>query len=221
VDLFSTDNSDDIQFVATTTSQGYFTNVGKTRRQGLDLALGGALGALTWHAAYSFVDATYRSAFEVNAEGNSTADANGNIQVLPGDRIPLIPRHTGRVRLDYAVTGTWDMGLSLIATSGAYLHGNENNANQPDGAAILGTGRIGGYAVVNLDSTWRVARCADLFARVVNVLDRRYATAGFLTPSAFNAEGSFRTDPDTWTSENSVSPAQPFAVWAGVRVHWD
>src|SRR5450432_1059039 len=31
VDLFSTNNTDDIQFVATTTSQGYFANVGKTR----------------------------------------------------------------------------------------------------------------------------------------------------------------------------------------------
>jgi outer membrane receptor protein involved in Fe transport len=221
IGLFSTNNTDDIQFVATTTSQGYFANVGKTRRQGVDLAVGGRLAALTWHASYSFIDATYRSSFRINAEANSTADANGNIQVSSGDRIPLVPRHTGRLRLDYAVTGDWDVGASLVATSGSFLHGNENNANQPDGAGVVGTGTLGGYCVVNMDTTYRLGRRADLFVRLVNVLDRQYATAGFLSASSFSAEGSFRTDPDTWTSENSVSPAQPFAVWAGVRVHWD
>ena len=74
---------------------------------------------------------------------------------------------------------------------------------------------------MNLDTTYRLGRLAEVFLRVVNVLDRQYATAGFLTRSAFNPDGSFRPDPDTWTGENSVSPAQPFAMWAGVRVHWD
>jgi outer membrane receptor protein involved in Fe transport len=221
IDLFSTDNTDDIQFVATTSSQGYFANVGKTRRQGLDLAVGGRLAALRWHASYSLIDATYRSSFQVNADANSTADADGNIQVVAGNRIPLIPRNTGRLRLDYAVTGYWDVGASVIATSGSFLHGNENNANQPDGAQVLGTGTIGGYCVVNMDSTYRLGRLAEVFVRVVNVLDRKYATAGFLTASSFNPDGSFRADPAAWTGENSVSPAQPFAVWAGVRVHWD
>ena len=221
IDLFSTNNTDDIQFVATTTSQGYFANVGKTRRQGFDLALGGKIRALAWHASYSFIDATYRSSFQVNADSNSTADADGNIQIVPGNRIPLIPRNTGRLRLDYAVTGNWDVGASIVATSGSFLHGNENNANQPDGVAVLGTGTIGGYCVVNMDTTYRLGKLADVFVKVANVLDRKYATAGFLTSSSFDANGAFRPDPDTWTGENSVAPAQPFAVWAGVRVHWD
>jgi hypothetical protein len=50
IDTFRTNNSNDIQFVATTTSEGYFANVGTTRRQGGDLALGGKLTPdLTWH----------------------------------------------------------------------------------------------------------------------------------------------------------------------------
>ena len=219
--MFNTDNTDDIQFVATTTSQGYFANVGKTRRQGFDLALGGRLAALRWHASYSLVDATYRSSFELNADANSTADASGNILIVPGNRIPLVPRNTGRLRLDYALTGDWALGATVVATSGSFLHGNENNANHPDGVAVLGTGTIGGYCVVNLDTTYHVGRRADVFVKVVNLLDRKYATAGFLTRSAFSPAGDFRPDPDTWTAENSVSPAQPFAMWAGVRVHWD
>ncbi len=221
LDVFLTNNSHDIQFVATTTTEGYFANVGNTRRQGLDFALGGKLKAFTWRMTYSFVDATYRSNFEVTAQSNSTADEHGNIQVDPGDRIPLIPRHTGRLRLDYALTPRWDVGGSLILSSGSFLHGDENNANQPDGGTILGSGRIGGYRVVNLESTWHVAKAADLFVKVANVFDRRYATAGFLTGNPFNPDGAFRPDPADWTNENAVSPAQPLSLWAGVRVQWE
>lgn len=221
VELFHTANHDDIQFIATTTSQGYFANVGDTRRQGLDLALGGKLQRLRWHLVYSFVDATYQSSFAVNAESNSTADDDGNIQVSPGDRIPLVPRHTGRLVLDYAVTHDWDIGGNLVVASGSFLHGNENNANQADGDDVIGSGRIGGYAVVNLNSTYHVAKFLDVFIKVANVFDRRYATAGFLTGNSFDPDGTFRPDPDDWTNENSVSPAQPRAVWAGVRLRWE
>jgi iron complex outermembrane recepter protein len=58
----------------------------------------------------------------------------------------------------------------------------------------------------------------QLFARVVNLFDRRYATAGFLTSNAFTPSGTFIANPSNWTNENAVSPAQPFAVWAGVRL---
>jgi outer membrane receptor protein involved in Fe transport len=226
VDVFHTVNSNDIQFIATTTSEGYFNNVGKTRRRGADLAVGGKIADLSWHVVYSFVDATYQSNFEVNGESNSTADADGNIQVRAGDRIPLIPRHTGRVVLDYDLTKNWDVGANVIVSSGAFLHGDENNANQAggtngEGDAVVGSGRISGYAVVNLHSTYHIGKSTDLFVRVANVFDKNYATAGFLTSNSFNANGSFRADPDDWTNENAVSPAQPRAVWVGMRFRWE
>jgi outer membrane receptor protein involved in Fe transport len=225
MDLFHTVNSNDIQFIATTTSQGYFDNVGSTRRQGADCAVGGKIADLSWRVVYSFVDATYQSNFEVNGESNSTADADGNIQVRPGNRIPLIARHTGRLVLDYDVTRNWDVGANAIVSSGVFLHGDENNANQAggingEGAAVSGTGRIGGYTAVNLHSTYRLGKSADLFVRVANVFDKRFATAGFLTSNSFNANGSFRADPDDWTNENAVSPSQPRAVWVGMRFRW-
>ena len=222
-DLFRTVNSNDIQFVATATNAGYFDNVGDTRRQGLDLALGGKQGGLSWHLAYSFVDATFQSGFTLNAASNSTADANGNILVTPGDRIPLIPRQTGRLVLDYAVTPRWHVGGSLVAAAGSYLHGNENNANQAggtngSGAYIEGTGWIPGYAVVNLESSYRFTPRAEAFVHVVNLLDRQYSTAGFLTSNSFTASGVFIANPAAWTNENAVSPAEPLAIWVGVRL---
>ena len=58
---FRTVNSDDILFVGTTTSAGYFTNFGKTRRQGLELGLSGNHGPLEWGASYSYIRATFQS----------------------------------------------------------------------------------------------------------------------------------------------------------------
>lgn len=224
-DVFRTINSDDIQFVATATNAGYFDNVGSTRRQGLDLSFGGKEGGLNWHVTYSFVDATFQSTFMVNASSNSTADANGNIFVQPGDRIPLIPKNTGRLILDYEVTPQWDLGGNLIATSGSYLHGNENNANRPGqtngaGAYVSGSGWICGYALVNLQGTYRATQHVELFARLDNLFDKRYATAGFLTSNSFNPNGSFIANPADWPNENAVSPGPPRAVWGGMRVRF-
>ena len=224
--LFHTRSSNDLQFVSTSTSQGYFSNVGDTRRQGADLGLGGRLGKLKWHMVYSYVDASYRSAFGLSAGSNSSADASGGIMVQPGNHIPLIPRHTGRLVLDYAATERWNLGANLILSSGSYLRGNENNANQAGGtnaagSQIAGSGRIGGYAVLNLNSDYRLLHNLDLFLRIVNVFDRDYATSGVLTSNPFTPGGSFRQNPADWTNENAVSPAQPRAAWGGVRVSWD
>src|SRR6516165_1671592 len=222
-DLFRTANSNDIQFVATATNSGYFENVGSTRRQGLDLALGGRRGGLHWQMIYSLVDATFQSSFTVNAPSNSSADAAGNILVRPGDRIPLIPRHTARLILDYALSARWDVGGNLVAASGSYLHGNENNSNQAGrtnaaGLLVLGRGWLPGYAAVNLHTTFRISDHAELFARLVNLFDRRYATAGFLTRNAFEPDGSFIANPADWSNEDAISPAQPPAIWAGARL---
>ena len=224
-DLFRTINHDDIQFIATTTNSGYFDNVGNTRRQGLDLGVGGKVGSLSWRVAYSFVDATYQSQFVVSAASNSSADANGDIVVHPGDRLPLVPRQTGRVVLDYSFSQRLQAGANLVMASGSYLHGNENNANvagATNGAgqtiAADGTGWIPSYVLLNLQGTYRLGESVQLFARVVNLFNAQYASAGFLTVNTFTPSGSFRTNPADWTNENAVSPGAPRGVWAGVRL---
>jgi len=115
---------------------------------------------------------------------------------------------------------------NLIAASGAYLHGDENNANQAGvtnagGAYISGTGWIPGYTVVNLQSTYHVTKRAEIFARLINLFDKQYATAGFLTTSSFSANGTFIPDPNNRPNENAVAPAAPRAIWVGMRVRWE
>lgn len=225
-DAFRTVNRDDIQFIATTTNSGYFANVGDTRREGVDLAVGGKDGKLHWNISYSLVDATFQSSFVVSADSNSAADANGNILVRRGDRIPLIPRHTGKLTVGYQFTPKLDVGANIVVTSGSYLHGDENNANQAggtngEGQYIMGSGRIGGYAVVNLQGTYHLSPRFDVFARCANLLNHEYATAGFLSTNTFNPNGTYRFDRAEWTNENAVAPGAPFAVWAGVRLTLD
>jgi len=225
-DVFHTVNRDDLQFVAIGTNAGYFANVGNTRRQGLDLSLGGKDGGFDWHVTYSYVDATFQSNFEVSAESNSTADADGTVLVRPGDRIPLIPKHTGRLVVGYELAQRWNIGGNVIVAAGSYLHGNENNANQAggtngEGAYISGTGWIPGYTVVNLQTTYHMTKHADIFASLGNLFDKQYATAGFLTNSSFNAHGTFISNPSNWSNENAVAPAAPRTIWVGMRVRWE
>jgi outer membrane receptor protein involved in Fe transport len=186
------------------------------------VALRGRQGGWHWQVMYSLVDATFQSDFAVGANSNSTADANGDIRVRSGDRIPLIPRHTGRLILGYQ-GARWDLGANLMVASGSYLHGNENNANRAGGTNglgeyVSGAGAIPGYAVVNLHGSCRLTKKLEVFARVVNLFDRQYSTAGFLTSNAFNPNGSFRPNPADWTNEDAVSPAQPRGMWAGLRM---
>jgi outer membrane receptor protein involved in Fe transport len=228
-DVFHTVSNNDIQFVATATNAGYFDNVGSTRRQGLDIALGGKEGGLTWRLAYSYVDATFQSSFVVNAGSNSTADANGNILVQPGDHLPLVPQHTGRLILNYDFDKHLNLGMNLIFVSGSYLHGDENNANVAgttdvaSGAYIspTGTGWIPSYVLLNFNGTYRFTENFEIFARMSNALNKDYYTAGFLTEDAYNPNGTLRTNPNDWTNENGVIPGAPRAVWAGVRVRFN
>ena len=95
------------------------------------------------------------------------------------------------------------------------------DATNAAGDFIAGSGWIGGYALLNIQGTYHVGPRFDVFARIVNVLNRQYTTAGFLTTNTFTASGEFLTDPNDWSHENAVSPGAPFGVWAGVRVHLD
>lgn len=227
-DVFHTLNSNDLQFVATSVNAGFFSNVGNTRREGLDIAFGGKEAGLTWKLAYSYVLATFQSSFVVNAPSNSTADADGDILVQPGDRMPLVPEHNARLILDYQLNERLDLGANLIVVSGSYLHGNENNADvggttdAATGAYISpdGTGWIPSYWELNLNGTYRFNGHLEIFARMTNALNKDYSTAGFLTQNVYTPNGTFMPDPNDWTNENNVIPSAPRTVWGGVRVRF-
>src|SRR5205814_5578529 len=86
-DAYRTDVRDDIFFIASTVTGGYFQNIGATRRQGLELALQwiGSTGARAY-ANYGYTRAT----FETTARLATTRDSTGET-VTPGDVLPIVP----------------------------------------------------------------------------------------------------------------------------------
>lgn len=203
--VFRTTNTDDILFQATggvQSNEGFFANVGDTRRQGVEASLSGAMleHRLRWYANYTFLDATYQSAFAENSANHPDADDDGLIHVRKGDRIPSLPRHSLKLGADFAVTQSLDVGGDVIANSGQYLRGDEANL----------LGKTGGYAVLNLRANYAFNPHFSLFARVDNVFDKRYVTFGTLG------------EPDEvfedFEDPRFYGPAQPRAGWIGFRV---
>src|SRR4029077_9038080 len=95
---FRGQNYNDLLFVASEqTGFGYFTNFGKTRRQGTEISISDRIGKFTLGGNYTFLDATYQSPQTVDGGSNSTNDGglgmDGNITLQPGDHIPQIPRN--------------------------------------------------------------------------------------------------------------------------------
>lgn len=222
---FQTNLSDDILFVSTTTSAGYFTNFGRTRRQGIELGLGLDVGRTTVSANYSLVDATYRAEATLLAENNSSADANGDIAIRSGDRIPGIPRHQIRLNVDHRITDEWSVGANLIGLTGSFARGNDNNQHQSGtngaGDTFLGAGKTDAYAVLNLTTRYRVAPQWEVFARLNNVFDNQFNTAAILAENPFNAAGLFQTNSDAWANATFYGPGAPRAAWIGVRYFID
>jgi iron complex outermembrane receptor protein len=225
--LFHTDNTDDILFVGTSASasRGFFQNFGRTRRQGAELGLSGRASLFEWHASYSYVRATFESGACVVSQSNSTAGASPacaaqQIEVKPGNRIPGVPLHNFKLNVSARPAASWTIGSTLTAYSNQYVRGNENNAHTPDGAAFNGSGKLGGYALVDLHTTYDLGAAWQLFAKVTNLFDREYASAGQLGRSAFDAHGVFIPDADNWTNQQFVGPGAPRAGWIGVRYRW-
>ncbi|MDL2337089.1 MAG: TonB-dependent receptor [Pseudomonadota bacterium] len=221
---FRTENKDDLLFISTGTATGYFSNFGRTLRQGIELGLSQQMAAVSWSASYSFLRATYDSRACIVAQANSTAETSpacpgtAAIEVRPGNRIPGLPKHSLKLNADWRVTPEWMLGAQLSAYSDQYVRGNENNAHKPDGVDFNGSGRIGGYALLNLTTNLQLGRGWELFAKVTNVLDRHYATAGALGENAFTGNGNELRSPVT---EQFTGPSAPRAAWVGVRLRFD
>ncbi len=95
--LYRSNLDDDIIFVnSVTLNRAFFTNVGQTRRQGVDASIQYKTPRWSAYLTYTYTDATYQSGFVEAAGSNPAADANGNITINPGDRLPGVPAQSGQ-----------------------------------------------------------------------------------------------------------------------------
>ena len=213
--LFRTDLKDDLQFISSNgvaLNAGYFQNVGTTRRQGFEAGFGTRIGIATLTMRYNFIDASYRTGFVENSPSNSTADANGAITVRKGDRMPSIPRHALKARAELKLTAPWSIAANLQIASKQYARGDENNLDA--------SGRVPGYALLNIDTRYQVSPKLQLFARVDNVFNRRYANFGVLGENVFTGAGQ-GFDPANARTEQFRGNGTPRGAWLGVQYGFD
>jgi len=206
IGAFRARNDDDILAIPSPVLQGfgYFQNVGSTRRQGIEAEANIKSKALKLYASYAFVDARFLDAQLVGSH-SPFADANGNVQILPGNQIPAIPRHRVKAGFDYSITDALKVGGDAIFVGSQYFVGDESNQAP----------KLPPYAVFNTHASYQINKTFQVYGRIDNVLDNRYATYGTFFET--DAVPNFANGGAPFTDPRSVSPARPRAFYAGLK----
>jgi len=128
----------------------------------------------------------------------------GVLSIQPGNRLPGIPAHLGKLGLTYNVTDAWIISAAGIVRSGSYLFGDAANL----------TPTLPPFFTLNLSTSYQVTPHIQLFAMVDNVTNARYYTFGTFSPtsSVFLAQAPNATNP------RAYSIAAPEAGFGGIRV---
>jgi len=205
---FHTVNAGDILFISSgmVANQGYFANVGDTRRQGIEADLtcrkqfdGGT--RLDGAVYYTFLDATFETPFTALSETHPDA-VGGLINVPAGAHIPSVPQHVVKVALSFRSSFGLSAGMNVIGNSGQYLRGDEANLLAP----------VPGYVVVNARVAYRVWSHASVFVLADNLFDAKDSTFGVLG----DATGVLGP---TYSSPRFLGPGAPRAAWLGVDLN--
>ena len=204
---FRAENKDDIMAIPSPELQGfgYFQNVGSTRRQGIEAQVNLTSKTMQLYASYTLVDARYLDALRITSASPFRDPTDDTIQILPGNRIPAIPRNRIKAGIDYWVTDQLKVGGDALFVSDQYFAGDESNQ----------AARLASYTVFNTHASYQIDKSVQIYGRVDNIFDRRYATHGTFfhtddVPNFANAGAPF-------TDARSVSPARPRAFYAGLR----
>lgn len=190
---YRTDVQHEIVFVTSRAAAGYFQNIGRTRREGLETSAHVTLpGRVRLAASYALLDATYQSA----AVLASALDSNA---VQPGDQLALSPRQRATASVAQTVLLGNDVltgMLSVRAVSSQFLRGDEANRSAP----------LPAYAVADLHLGIERAH-VSLMADVDNLFDRAYVVYGVYAPNPKGPYGG--PTPATPAVERFVTPARP------------
>ena len=204
--VFRTDLYNDILFNATTTTTGYFSNVGQTRRQGLELGVHGNLSRFDYAANLSWIEATFQSTFQIaNAANSSCTDHTTSTSCSSnkvGDKIPGIPEGVLKLKLGYALSDASHIGATVHAQGSQYARGDENNLDT--------NGKVPGYAIMNIDGSHRISKTFEFFGGISNLFDQTYATYGVIGDNNLSSTGST-------SYEQFRSYGAPRTYFAGVR----
>jgi outer membrane receptor protein involved in Fe transport len=204
---FRATNTDDILAIPSPALQGfgYFQNVGSTRRQGIESEAKFKTSKFQVYGSYTFLDARFLDSLQVGSN-SPFADANGNVQISPGNQIPAIPRHRVKAGFDYFVTDAFKFGADAIVVSSQYLVGDESNQAP----------KLPSYAVFNIHASYQINKTFQVYGRINNLFDARYATYGTFFDTG--ALPNFAAGGAPFTDARSLSPAYPRTFYAGMKM---
>ena len=204
---FNTINHNDIIFrrdaSSNIISQGYFDNVGKTRRYGIEAGTTVNYPQLfssvdDWHFStnYTYLNARFMDGFDIQ----NPLDHNQAITVANGDRIPGIPEHIYKANVGVDLWRRVSLGIDGIYSGNKYFRGDEANTTAP----------LAGYWVFNAKAEYKVTQNFAVFGKVDNIFDKNY--------NSFGVYGQANEVLPGFDDGRFVSPGAPRAGWIGVRL---
>ena len=213
--LYRSENRDDILFRAVgATGMGYFSNFSRTRRQGVDLSAYTSVGQVALRASYNYLHATYQ-------DDGMLFGGERDVNVKPGDRIAGLPAHMLKLNADWRVASKLVIGGTLMTTSSMVTQGNEDGLVGADNAnTSAAKADIKGYTLLNMHANYEAQKGLDFFARINNVLNRRFESYGMMAMNMFDQAGSPLDTNNSATAptvNRFVAPGAPRSFMVGMR----
>jgi iron complex outermembrane recepter protein len=158
--VYRTNVRDDISFIQSETAvfEGFFANIGNTRRQGIELGVQLVPSEkISLYANYAFTRATFQDPaeiFSIRADDQfAGAPLAGPNDVGLGDRLPLIPDHQIKAGGLLTLPAGLQLGLDGRYTGKQWLRGDEANETAPLDGYFVGSVRLGwDYARWNISA---------------------------------------------------------------------
>jgi iron complex outermembrane receptor protein len=203
---FHTTNHDDIIFHRSgdSISEGFFSNVGQTRRYGVEAGVNSLIPALfstidDWNfsANYTYLNARYLDSFLIQNPLNNDQAA----VVERGDKIPGIPEHIFKASVGVELWRRLSLAIDGLYSSDQFFRGDEANL----------TSQLQGYWLFNARAEYKFNKHFAVFGKLDNIFDNHYNSFGtFGQPDEVLG--------DAFNNPRFVSPGAPRAGWVGVRI---
>jgi iron complex outermembrane receptor protein len=188
--LFPNENA-----ITGSTIEGYFANLEKTRREGVEAGVSVAFGRHSAYANYAWTRATFRSVAEIFSVRE---ESGGENEVEPGDRLPLVPDHQVKFGASFRLPARLELGVDARYVGEQWLRGDEANQTAP----------LGGWFAADARLTWSLDAW-EVTGLVTNVFDEHYANFGTFNINQGNPAGA--------TLERFLTPGQARAFRVVVR----
>jgi outer membrane receptor protein involved in Fe transport len=148
--VYRTNVRDDISFIQSENAvfEGFFANIGNTRREGVELSLQVIPNErLSLYANYAYTLATFQDPseiFSIRADSSfAGAPLAGSNDVAIGDRLPLVPDHQIKFGGLYTLANGLQFGADGRYIGKQWLRGDEANETQPLNGYFVGNMRVG------------------------------------------------------------------------------